>query len=529
MNILMRCYDRLRAKEPLSTNDCEALVGLDLHTFQLASLACMLLYKPRIEPCEATLFGWIVSRHPPIKALVTTIFAGHELLQTSGSAAQPLAGGDERLVPILRHTKLRSPIGQANLKRLIDSFVHKTVSLDFMAVWLVTVLSEGLSAQDLHHLISAMLASGDIFDLRDTPELHGRRLIRRYPTGALSEKVALIQPALISALAQDHPIATPFFVARSLGFTGGTWDKLSVLPGFSFPPIGPDMLAVLQRCHAAYAVARDTCAPADRMMYELRHLTGTIESLDLLVSSIASKQLAIPAHRVLLDIRYGPGAFVCSQTEAHTFQDLLVNAITSGGVPCNAMLTPTPQPSGNAVGNSLEVAEALAIMRSDVDDPLWDRRAFVEQQELVVQFSVELLRREFPGTSADYWRAECERSFATGKVLSAFQTILIAHGVSPDDANHIVNDPHHLFASSARADVSANANGVIASIDQRALGYVVNFRLNNQGSGTGVVLRKRLGDRVQAGDTLATLFTPKSMAASEAAELSEVVLGCFSL
>lgn len=346
--------------------------------------------------------------------------------------------------------------------------------------------------------------------------MDGYILVRRYPTGALSEKAALILPSLIAAASQEFKVASPFLVARSLGFTGGTWDKLSAIPGFRFPLPGEETVDILKCCGVAMTVTHGNLNPADRMMYQLRSVTGTIESEELIVASIASKQLAVPAHRLLIDIRYGYGAFLSERESAQSLALRLQQTINSGGVPTLCHFTDTPQPGGASIGNALEVAEAICVLGGG-DGEWWDSRWIYEQKALVLEFFCKLMSSEFPEHPVRAWANLAGKWLSDGTALEAFQRILETHGVTSILINQLFEDPFAaLKIPSSPQVVRAVTKGVLSHIDQRGIGNFVNVTLGGGGnsysgdfhSSTGIILAKRLGDPVLRDDPLCFVFSP---------------------
>jgi thymidine phosphorylase len=534
INILL-CVEKLRHGAALTQDDCDNLFGTSVKSYQFASLAVFLLAK-KMNPPELQLFSQIITRFPEVAVYLTIRFPSNadlkldhdnDILTSIRTSLHPCQ------VQLLQSTCKESEIGENALNWFISQLVSNTLSMEFIAVWLAIVCCYGLSNSDVRSLTFLMRDSGTIYDYRNMPELEFRKMIRRYPTGALSEKTALIMPSLISAFASEFPIATPFLVARSLGFTGGTWDKLKAIPGFKFPSPGTETIEVLRRCHAAMTVTQDDVNPADRILYQLRSVTCTIESHELILASIASKQMSVPVDRLLMDIRYGSGAFLKNPDDAMKLKDVLLPLLEDGGIPSCARLTGTDQPNGAAVGNVLEVCEAIALMSNTDARGFWDNRALTEQRNLVISLFVGLIMSEFPRVDQHMLRQEIEDKFASGKVLDAFENFLAAHDVSRNTIQQIVNDPLTLLGTTSPSlVVRSEISGQLIGIDQVRLGHTVNFELGAGGNefGTlfdplsGIVLRKRLGDRIEPGDVLVEIYSVHSV---REVDLSTIISSSF--
>jgi pyrimidine-nucleoside phosphorylase len=492
-----KLFEVLRAGNLPEQADIQfALRGGSRQRIQLAALATHLALSP------------VAKRHdygvrPP---------AGGYL--ESAGLASGSGCGDPYINTLLKDTAQRRPLGRDRIRRLVSGIVTDDLDPIVAAVWLVIVAWRGLSQQDVTELTLAMASSGRIYDYRGDPRLNSRRLIRRYATGAVSEKVALILPALIASASSDCPVATPFLIGKSLSFTGGTWDKLACIPGFRFPRPGDETVRALEQAGAAMTVTVGDLCPADRALYQLRGATGTVDSAPLIVSSIASKQLASPAHRLLLDVRFGAGAFLELRAGAAAVGAEIATLVETGGTSVDLMLTDTPQPTGTAIGNSLEVAEALAILSPTADLAPWDSRALSEQRTLVIKMYAKLLSSEFPTMDEHRWRIDAAARLDSGRALAGFQSMLRAHHVSSAVVSSLTSDPFATLVPHRAITVRARSSGWVAIVDQKRLGSVVNLDLR---SGTpvhsqsmvrspGILLHARAGDKVDAGSPLCSVF-----------------------
>lgn len=508
MHALMNAYRTLREGGALAEAHCRDVLAEDARPFQLASLATRLLARESLAPHEAALVARIVETPGTGAPYLRVVFPGHVLLAGVASDADPARAG------VLRGTHAASTLGAGMIHDFVQRFTNDEVPLEVMAIWLMTVCVRGLSEDDTRHLALAMRDSGRTYDYRGLPELGGAKVIRRYPTGALSEKAALILPALLASARDRFPIASPFLVARSLGHTGGTWDKLKAIPGFTFPDPGDASIAALRACGVAMIVTQGDACPADRKMYAFRSTTGTIESHPLLLSSIASKQLAMPADHLLMDVRYGAAAFCETRAAGERLGADIARLLALEGLACSVQLTDTLQPGGSSVGNALEVLEALAVM-SPSPPPGWDARALDDQRALVLQFFGLLLSRTFPDASYLSCVELGAERLASGRVLESFLEILAAHGVDESTRAAIVRDPWGVVGPSGEpAAVRAEGAGALKSIDQHRLGFIVNFAFGGGGNEygcafdprAGVLLRKRIGDAVLPGDELCAAY-----------------------
>ena len=243
----------------------------------------------------------------------------------------------------------------------------------------------------------------------------------------------------------------------------------------------------MRQCGVAMTVTHGSLNPADRILYQLRSATGTIESPELIVSSIASKQLAVPADHLLMDVRFGPGAFLEDSAAAQAVSRHMEAVILDGGVDCFSKLTSTEQPGGMSVGNAVEVLEALAVMGSTAAlERGWSDWCLAQQSALVLKFYALLMARALPNRSADSWKREARDALASGAVLGAFWELLRAHGVPNSTVSRLDIEPEdELLGGLHRTAVPANATTRIQSVDQRRLGHAVNFLLGTGGNDFG--------------------------------------------
>ncbi|MGO4649581.1 hypothetical protein AB4305_32305 [Nocardia sp. 2YAB30] len=463
---------------------------------------------------ERDLIGHAVRRRPLLGVYLRTAFG---VATIGGDGVGDIA---PELAQALARTSRSTNIGAAAIAVIVRDFTADRIDLDFMAVWLMLISLRGLSTTDTRALTLAMRDTGRVYDYRGLPELDRARVVRRYPTGAVSEKAALILPAMLGCVDPRHNIVSPFLVARSLGFTGGTWDKLSAIPGFAFPAPGQDTVRLLRSCRVAMSVTLEDFNPADRKMYQFRSVTGTIPAPQLIVASIASKMMACPADHLLMDVRYGTGAFLASEPQARRVATLLCDLITEHGTPTTSMLTCTDQPTGTAVGNAVEVLEAIAVMKplNPSMSSTWDERALHDQRRLVIALFAQLMSDACPDLPCQHWSDIGGDLLSTGAALGKFGQILHAHGVERGIVRRLLcdpdPDPDPVIGSTRHCvPVPAAASGILTSLDQKRLGHFVNFELGAGGNtyagsfdkNAGLILHKRLGDTVEAGDVLATV------------------------
>lgn len=454
---------------------------------------------------------------------------------------QGISGIDNDIAPeylIINKVSRKLPLGKSCIDGFISEFTQDKIDPAISAAWLASVYTKGLNKVDTLHLTRAMQASGQTYDYRG----QGKKIIRRYPSGALSEKTALILPSLLSATSKKYPIHSPFLVAKSLGFTGGTWDKLSTVPGFKFPRQGKETIETLEKCGVSMTVTIDDLCPADRKMYQLRSATGTVESIELATASIASKQLAVPADYLLMDIRTGSGSFFEDKNNAQRLGDNIKNILAQDDIQTDVLITTMDEPDGSSVGNVLEVEEAIHLLGAP-SRVNWDARGLKIQKDRVLDFYSTIMMvnsKEDKG----YWEKYGRNLIDSKDALDAFEEILIAHSVTRQVASNIKRNG--LLSTLEKQGYEVRIQPIYPStigqykdLDQRALGTIINFEL---GAGqndyfkvteehTGVVIQSRINDFIDSKDSICSMVTVGKSISQEvkSSNLKNKILSCFKI
>ncbi|MEJ5144856.1 hypothetical protein [Sphingobacterium sp. MYb388] len=403
----------------------------------------------------------------------------------------------------------------------IELFVSMSLEPNIYSLMLTTILNlikfKGLDLDSQYLLSLKMAESGKTFDYRNSPSFQNKKLLRRYPTGGVSEKIALIMPALLKCLTKEYDFVSPFLVAKTLSFTGGTWDKLSSIPNFSFPDPGLDSINLLSKDGVCMTVAHKDYNPSDTNLYQLRSITNTVDSLPLIITSIASKQIANPVDTLMLDVRYGKNAFLKNLKSANSFFDQIKPLLRMFGIDTIAEFTETNTWYGSSVGNYLEVIESICLMRnvSTYSDLEFDSNLLDQQKTLVIKMTAKLIAKQF-SIHPSIVEQKCINLFANNNVYLAFKEILKSHGVCDETIFKIDNTlPFTNTFNIKEFRVNAHKNGIIEEINQKNIGSFVNIKLQ-AGSNffkkenrflEGVLLLKPEQSIVQKGETLALVFS----------------------
>lgn len=534
---IVDCYERIGCGLSLDERTCAALRENQPPDFQLASLAVKLCLKEK-STYEQALLSWILEKNAPVRNLISIALPQ----EIANSETSRILSHDELLHETGREVLARIGRGRRVGKELLIDFIAQylkgDVSKPAMATALALICAKGLQRPDVLGLTYAMVHSGKIIDHRPFAETRGKKLLRRYPTGGISEKVSLVLPSVLMALSDELPILATILVGRSLGFTGGTWDKLSVIPGFKFPEPEVEVKSVLEACSIAMCTTGSVIDPADRELYLLRSQTGNVVSEPLIVSSIASKHLALPPHRILLDVRFGSGAFLPTQAEAQSVSTLLCQILEGKSIECTSMLLDTSQMTGTAIGNALEVMESLAVMGGRSDSTHINMSMVWSQRSIVMEQVAELCLSEFPLLERANFKARVDELFRSGAVLSAFWRLLQAHSVSDRTVLELQQRPSNLLlAGLDEMPVSSVHAGRLVDIDLKRIGNIVNFSLGPpklaQKPGenkNGVWLHVQKGDQVILGEKLCTaLFDSQLINEADQALLCLELQECFTM
>ncbi|RKX70337.1 thymidine phosphorylase [candidate division WOR-3 bacterium] len=384
---------------------------------------------------------------------------------------------------LLEKKKYRERITKEEFDQLIRGVITKSIPEYQLAALLMAIYFNGLDDDETFYLTEAMLNSGKrlSFDLHPLWDKHS--------TGGVGDKISLVIAPILAAF----DIKVPMISGRGLGHTGGTIDKLESIPGFrSEIPI--EQLPHLLDNSGFFIISQsDEIAPADRQLYALRDATQTVDSIPLIVASILSKKLAVNTDGIIIDVKCGGGAFMRSRREAETLASLLKKIGERFNRKVVTLITAMDQPLGRMVGNSLEVIESIEFLKGNYEP---------DTKELVVKM-VQLI--------TDRTDAEIDALIRSGRPLELMKRFIEAQGGNPE----VVEDYSLLPQTPHRDEILSPSDGWIAEIDarrvgmmmvemgggRRKLGEVVDHRV-------GFEFLKKVGDRVERGETIALLHHP---------------------
>jgi thymidine phosphorylase len=363
---------------------------------------------------------------------------------------------------------------------LFEAYAQGEVADEQMSALLMAVYFQGLDGAELRTWTAAMIASGDRLDLSAL----SRPTVDKHSTGGVGDKVSLILAPLVAACGA----AVPQLSGRGLGHTGGTLDKLESVPGFRTALSPAETIGVLQTAGCVICAAGSGLAPADRRLYALRDVTGTVESIPLIASSIMSKKIAEGTNALVLDVKVGTGAFMKSVDRARELAQTMVALGEEHGVRTRALLTTMDTPLGRAAGNAVEVEESVAALTGHGPPDL---------MEVTLALAAEML--DLAGIGADPAAA-----IADGRALAAYRAMVVAQGGDPDAplprASHVM------------AALPAPADGWLTRLDALAVGTAA-WRLgagrarkeDAVSAAAGVICLAKPGEAVRKGQPLLEL------------------------
>ncbi len=371
------------------------------------------------------------------------------------------------------------------ITQLVMGYTRGDVADEAMTAWLREVCLKGLSYEDTRELTQAMVDSGETVDLSGISGFKADK----HSTGGVGDKTTLV----VAPLAAACGVKIAKMSGRALGHTGGTLDKLEAIPGFRVDLSRQKFIDQVKEIGVAIVSQSDQLVPADKLIYALRDKTDTVASLPLIASSVMSKKIAAGAEYVVLDIKAGNGAFMPDTTTARRLADVCVRLGRDAGLAVTALITDMDQPLGLAIGNRLEVREAINVLAGQGPTDV------IELSSAIVALMVA---RAGLAPSVTKARALVDDTLAAGAGLRKFGELIAAQG---GDAR-VLDNPDSLMEASGRASALATAGGYVIGFSTAEIGRLVK-------KGEGLTLLAKIGTVVAPGDALAKIYAPNEAAA----------------
>ena len=414
-------------------------------------------------------------------------------------------------VELIRKKRDGHALSTAEIEWLVEQYTHEQVPDYQMSAWLMAVYWRGMDARETSDLTLAMADSGEELHVRDTIS----PVVDKHSTGGVGDKVTLAVAPLVAACG----VAVGKMTGRGLGHTGGTIDKLESVQGFRSALSRAEFMDVLTQHSLVLAGQSNDLAPADGKMYALRDVTGTIESIPLIAASIMSKKLAVGASHLLLDVKVGSGAFMKTLERARELAQTMVDIGRLAGLHTVAAITAMDQPLGRAIGNALEMVEAIAILHGEGPPDV---------SELCYHEAAELLMMTGAVNSLAEAEGRIGVAIRSGAAVAKLAEVIAAQG---GDA-HQIEQPHLFPAAPVRSMLLAPCSGYIAGIQSEQMGLASmqlgagRFKKGEEiDHRTGFILQAKVGDHRHAGDPLVEIHARTE---TEAAAVHEPLLACYA-
>jgi thymidine phosphorylase len=409
--------------------------------------------------------------------------------------------GEFVAVDVIRAKRDGRVLSDEQIDWVIDAYTRGEVADEQMSALAMAILLRGMTPAEIARWTAAMIASGERLDLSAV----SRPTVDKHSTGGVGDKITLPLTPLVAACGA----AVPQLSGRGLGHTGGTLDKLESIPGWQAALGNEAFIAQLRDVGAVICAAGDGLAPADRKLYALRDVTGTVEAIPLIASSIMSKKIAEGTGALVLDVKVGSGAFMKSAADARDLARTMVDLGAAHGVRTVALLTDMSTPLGRAVGNAVEVAEAVEVLAGGGPPD-------------VVELTLTLAREML--AAAGLPDADPAAALRDGRAMDVWRAMVRAQGGDPDAP---------LPTARETETVRAEQDGFVAAVDAYGVGLAA-WRLgagrarkeDPVSAAAGVVLHRRPGDPVRVGDPLLELRTdePQRLAAARQTARDAVVV-----
>ena len=384
------------------------------------------------------------------------------------------------------------PWSDGELESFIKAWLNGGVADYQVAAFLMAVAIRGMSGPETAALTRVMTDSGENWALRDRFEF----LADKHSTGGVGDKVSIaLAPWLASC-----GIRVAMLSGRGLGHTGGTLDKLESIPGFRAGLSLSEIITCVEDVGCAIATSTEAIAPADRKMYALRDVTGTVRSIPLITASIMSKKLAMGASALLLDVKAGRGAFMRELDEARRLAESLIRAAEGSGTTVSAIVTDMSAPIGRTIGNSLEVQECVDLLRGSGPSDLYE----------LTRYQAARLITMSGNAGFDEACRLLDRAVEDGSAIAAMRDWVAAQGGD----SSFIDEPGRLPSAPVVANVQAPTGGFVSAIDPLTLGYLGveigagRFRQDDSiDHGAGVRILRHIGEAVERGDLVAEIMT----------------------
>ena len=395
-----------------------------------------------------------------------------------------------RIYDIITNKRYGKILTREEIYFAVNGFVDGTIADYQMSALLMAICCKGFNEQETFDLTEVMLHSGDIIDLSAFDNL----TVDKHSTGGVGDKTSLIISPIVASLGGKVAKLS----GRGLAHTGGTIDKLESIAGFNVNLTKEQFFTQVKDIGMAIISPTENIVPADKKIYALRDATATVDCIPLIAASIMSKKLASGSKNIVLDVKYGNGAFMKDEAEAIKLANVMVKIGNYFNRKTTAVITDMNKPLGSAIGNKLEIQEAIEILKNNKHNNLRDV-CVVLATEMISQLPLEF---ENP-------REKVEDALKTGKAYEKFKEWIIAQGGDITDTKSINGSKYKIEIKSTKEGFLHSISAIDIGTLALSLGAGRNKKEDNIDYDAGIILKKQCGDFVENGETLCTLYTNK--------------------
>lgn len=399
-----------------------------------------------------------------------------------------------RIVDLIDKKKHGGVHTKEEINFIIDSMMNGFAPDYQISAWLMAIYFEGLTDEETAYLTEAMIDSGEVIDFGDLTD----SIVDKHSTGGVGDKVTITLIPLLAAA--GVPVAK--LSGKGLGHTGGTIDKLESIPGFNTKLTIEELIAQVKRINVAIASQTQNLTPADGKLYALRDVTATVDSMPLIASSVVSKKIASGAKNIILDVKYGSGAFMKTPEDAVGLSKLMVKIGHILNKSITAVITSMEEPLGRAIGNSLEIIESIEFLKGNITKG--------DVAELTYSFAAIALMQLGRYDNEEDAIAYLKELVHSGKAIEKLRELIAAQGGNPS----VIDNYNTFDQAKFKVECEAKKDGFVSSTDAYKIAYACKILGAGRDKKTdpidysvGIFLNKKSGEEVKKGELLYTIYS----------------------
>lgn len=415
-----------------------------------------------------------------------------------------------RMIDIITKKRDNVELTKEEIKTFVEGYTNGDIPDYQASSLLMAIFLNGMTKDEVSALTMEMVDSGDKIDLSD---INGVK-VDKHSTGGVGDTTTLVLAPLVAAVG----VPVPKMSGRGLGHTGGTVDKLEAMEGFHVELSQEEFVNLVNEQKLALVGQSGNLTPADKLIYALRDVTGTVNSIPLIASSIMSKKIAAGADGIVLDVKVGDGAFMKNEKDAEALAHTMVQIGNSVRRNTMAVISSMEEPLGYAIGNALEVIEAIDTLKGEGPEDLTELSLVLGSQMVVLGKKADTLEEA---------REMLEKAIEDGSALEKFRQLIESQGGNGD----VIDDYNLLPTAEYKVEVTSDAEGYVTQIESENMGVAASIlgagretKESEIDLAVGIVLEKKVGDKVKKGDTLAVIHSNKE----NVDDVIERVKNCYS-